>query len=75
LLVRPSEGKKITHIILIFSCVRESLRLFGSFGFLRLGCGSAKTKCAYLRVGFFSMLPNVLRVWCRLAIGSTNLSN
>jgi hypothetical protein len=30
----------------------------GSFGFLRLACGSAKTKCAYLRVGFFSMLHN-----------------
>jgi hypothetical protein len=53
-------GKKITHVILIFSCVRESLRLFGSFGFSRLACGSAKTKCAYLRVGFFRMLHNVL---------------
>jgi hypothetical protein len=31
----------------------------GSFGFLRLACGSAKTKCAYLRDGFFSMLHNV----------------
>jgi hypothetical protein len=30
----------------------------GSFGFLRLDSGSVKTKCAYLRVGFFSMLHN-----------------
>jgi hypothetical protein len=32
----------------------------GSFGFLRWDCESAKTKCAYLRVGFFSMLHNGL---------------
>jgi hypothetical protein len=30
----------------------------GFFGFLRLACMSAKTKWAYLRVGFFSMLHN-----------------
>src|SRR5690606_1731945 len=29
------------------------------FCFLRLGCVSAKTKCTYLRVGFFSMAYNV----------------
>jgi hypothetical protein len=28
--------------------------------FCVLACGSAKTKCAYLRVGFFGMKHNVL---------------
>jgi len=32
----------------------------GSFGFLRLACVAAKTKCAYLRVGLFSMKHNDL---------------